>query len=121
MSQAGWYGLSKIIVGILLGLAAAVLQGWAVFLWQQFPGPFLSLTGFKCVVVPLFIEGVVGVVTLIKINELYLHASTNPRGPLSRALLGSNGQRAEPPPTREAWKGGFEPMDDVSDKMSKDR
>jgi hypothetical protein len=106
---------------IVAGIAAAILQGWLVFLWQEFPGPFLSLTGFKCVAVPLFVEAVVAVVAFGRYDELHARAISNPHSLLGQALRDDAGRPPDPPPTREAWNGGFAPMDEASDKMSKGR
>jgi hypothetical protein len=102
------------------GVVVAVLQGLLVFAWQDFPGSFFSMTGFKCIAVPLFVEAVIAVVALKSLDELHLKATANPHSPLSQALR-NDGARPSAPPTRDAWKGGFEEMDEASDKMSKGR
>jgi hypothetical protein len=104
-----------------LGLVVAVGGGWLTFVLQEFPGPFLSLTGIKCVGVVMLIEAAVGVVMLSEIDKLHLRASANPHSPLSRTLLDQSGRPPEAPPIRDAWSGGFENAKDAADKMSKGR
>ena len=47
--QVGQWSKSKIVGAVALGLAAAVLQGWLVFVLMEWPGSFVSVTGLKCV------------------------------------------------------------------------
>lgn len=61
-----------LLICIVGGLAAAGLQGWIVFLWQELPGPFLSATGFKCTIIPLGIEAVIAIVAIKTLHEMHL-------------------------------------------------
>lgn len=103
------------------GLVAALLQGVAVFAWRGYGGSFVSLTGLGCALVPLGLEGVVALLAVQYLDHLHAQTVTNPHSLLGQALRKDSGRPPAPPPTREAWKGDFEDMDDVSDKMSKGR
>ncbi len=102
-------------------VAVALLQGFGVFAVWGFGGSFLSLTGAKCVGIPLVIEAVLLVVILKNLDELHARSVSNPHSLLGQALRHDANTPPAPPPTREAWKGGFEDMDRASDKMAKDR
>ncbi len=106
---------------IVLGLAAAALQGVAVFWFGGYGGSFLSVTGLGCVTIPLGVELVLLVVILKNLDELHSRTVSNPHSLLGQALRSDAKTPPAPPPTREAWKGGFEDMDGASDKMAKDR
>ncbi len=106
---------------VIAAVVVALLQGLAVFTVWGFGGSFLSLTGAKCVGIPLVVEVVLAVVVLKNMHELHTHAVSNPHSVLGQALRHDANTPPTPPPTREAWKGGFEDMDRASDKMSKDR
>ena len=121
MTQAGSGRAIKILPWILLGAVVAVLQGLAVFAFEGFGGSFLSVTGLKCIAIPAGVELVLLVVILKNFDELHSRSVSNPHSLLGQALRNDAGRAPAPPPTREAWKGGFEHMDDASDKMSKGR
>ena len=112
-------GRARILGLVTLGLIAAVAQGLLVFWGLGEAGSYLSLTGLGCTLVPLGIELVLAVVVLKNMHELHTHAVSNPHSALGQALRGDAHAPPGPPPTREAWKGGFEDMDRASDKMSK--
>ncbi len=112
-------GRTRILGIIALGAVAAVLQGLAVFAWLGKAGSFLSPTGLGCIAAPLVVELVLAVVVLKNMHELHTHAVSNPHSRLGQALRDDAKAPPVPPPTREAWKGGFEDMDHASDKMSK--
>ena len=88
---------------------------------RGYGGSFLSVTGLECVAIPAGVELVLLVVTLKNLDELHSRSVSNPHSLLGQALRNDAGRPPAPPPTREAWKGGFEDMDDASDKMSKGR
>ncbi|MGO9047824.1 MAG: hypothetical protein ACLQFW_13220 [Xanthobacteraceae bacterium] len=108
-------------LAVVAAVAVALLQGFGVFTFEGFGGSFLSFTGAKCVAIPLGIEAVLLVVILKNLDELHARSVSNPHSPLGQALRNDANAPPAPPPTREAWKGGFEDMDRASDKMSKDR
>jgi len=108
-------------LAVVAGLAVALLQGFAIFAVEGFYGSFLSITGAKCVAIPLGVELVLLVVILKNFDELHSVKASNPHSLLGQALRNDGAHPPAPPPTREAWKGGFEDMDDASEKMSKGR
>ena len=110
-----------IALAVVAGLAVAVLQGLGVFVFEGFAGSFLSVAGFKCVAIPLGVELALAVVILKNFDELHSIKASNPHSLIGQSLRNDAARAPAPPPTREAWKGGFEDMDDASDKMSKGR
>jgi hypothetical protein len=125
MTQAGNGRVVKkwlwIPFAVVAGVAVAVLQGLAVFAFEGFDGSFLSVTGAECVAIPAAVELVLLVVILKNFDELHSRSVSNPHSLLGQGLRNDAGRAPAPPPTRDAWKGGFEDMDDASDKMSKGR
>jgi hypothetical protein len=123
MAQVVTNRLIKLSPWIALGLLAALLQGLIVFAFWGAPTPFLSITGLGCVLIPLGVELVVAVVAFQKLDEIHGQAVANPHSVLGQALRKDPSRAAAapsaPPPTREAWKGGFEPMDSAADSMSR--
>lgn len=111
----------KWTVWAALGVAAAALQGLAVFRFREFPGPFLSLTGLECAAVPLIVELVLAVVVIKNLDELHARSVANPHSLLGQALRQDGANPPPPPAARDAWTGGFEDMNDASDKMRKGR
>ncbi len=121
MQVDGVMGRARILGMIALGLVAAVLQGLVVFWMFAKAGSFLSLAGLESTLAPAGVELVLAVVVLKNMHELHTHAVSNPHSVLGQALRHDANTPPTPPPTREAWKGGFEDMDRASDKMAKDR
>ena len=110
-----------IALAVVAGLAVAVLQGLAVFAFEGFAGSFLSIAGLKCVAIPAAVELVLAIVILKNFDELHSIKASNPHSLIGQSLRKDAARPPAPPPTREAWKGGFADMDDASDKMSKGR
>jgi hypothetical protein len=111
----------KICGWIALGLVVVVLQGLAVFWYRGYGGSFWSQTGLECAAIPAIAEIVLLVVVLRNLDELHARSMSNPHSIIGEALRRDAHRSPAPPPTRKAWDGGFEDMDDASSKMGKDR
>jgi hypothetical protein len=61
------------------------------------------------------------VVVMKNLDELHSRSVSNPHSLLGRALRSETALPPAPPPTRAAWNGGFEDMDEASGKMAKER
>ena len=125
MTQVGkWLRDNKrlwIPIAVLAGVAFALLQGVAIFAFEGFAGSFLSGTGAECVAVPIGIELVLLVVILKNLDEVHSRAISNPHSVLGQQLRNKTKTPPAPPPTRDAWNGGFTDIDSAGDKMSKGR
>ena len=121
MTQEGKSRFARFWPWAAVGLVGALLQGLAVFTWRGYGGSFVSLTGLGCVLVPLGVELVVAVLAIRNVDALHADTVTNPHSLIGKGLRNDSARPPAPPPTREAWKGGFEDMDSASDKMAKDR
>jgi hypothetical protein len=108
-------------LAVLAGVAVALLQGLAVFAFEGFAGSFLSLTGAECVAGALGVELVLLVVILKSLDDVHSRTVSNPHSLLGQALRNETKTPPAPPPTRDAWNGGFSDIDNASDKMSKGR
>ena len=121
MAQVGkWLRDNKAVDSSACSLASpSLLQGLVVFAFEGFAGSFLSVTGAECVAVPVGVELVLLVVILKNLDEVHSRTISNPHSVLGQALRNETKTPPAPPPTRDAWNGGFEDMDSASDKMSK--
>lgn len=103
---------------IALAVAALPLQGFLVFsLWGK--GNFLSPSGAKFTLGCLAVDLVIGVVAAMHYERLHSGAVANPHSLIGQTLRRDAVQPPAPPPTREAWDGGWEDPDKASDKMSR--
>jgi hypothetical protein len=109
---------TKFLLWATLGTGFILGQGYLIFLFQSYDTPFASLNGLRCVVVPLLIEAVIGVVTLRNVDQLHANAVANPHSLLGEALRKGNPPPPSPPAAREAWDGHWEDRDQAADRMS---
>ena len=86
--------IAKVLGWIVLALTALAVQGYAVFWFGGYPGAYLSRIGLECTAVPVFIELVLFVVTMMHLDRLHAGAVANPHSLLGQALR----QGDVPPP-----------------------
>ncbi len=114
--------IGKWVVLIVLGAAAAVAQGLAVFWYMEPHGLFLGRAGLQCTAIPLLVEVVLLVVTMKNLDQLHASAISNPHSLFGQSLRDDTGKpAASPPPTRSAWDGQFEDPAKAADKMASGR
>jgi hypothetical protein len=109
---------AKILLWTVVGTAAAVGQGYAIFLFQNYDGSFVTALGAKCILFPALIEVVIGVITLRNVDQLHANAVANPHSLLGEALRKGSDPPPSPPAARDAWDGQWEAPDRTADKMA---